>query len=338
MPGHDIVVMGCSAGGTEAFTEVFRNLPGNFPAAIFLVQHVPALGKSWLPRIVSRAGKIPASHAHDGEPIRHGRVYVAPPDRHLLLGRGVMVLGHGPRENGHRPAVDPLFRSAAAAYGPRVVAVVLSGGLDDGTAGLITVKQRGGVAVVQDPDDAADPGMARSAIRSVQVDHVLPAAKIAPLLVRLAGETVQEDGFPMAQMPVSQDSALRGTEDLDRKSPSGPPSVFTCPECGGCLWEITDGRLKRYACHVGHSYTEESMVEEQGKAVEHAMWAAVRILEERLVLAERMADKAHRDGRQLSVTQFERFADDARQRAGMIRSVLVATKADNGERQTGTES
>jgi two-component system chemotaxis response regulator CheB len=251
MIGHDIVLIGCSAGGAEALTGIFARIPRDAPAALFVVQHVSAGAPSVLPRILGRAGELPAGHARDGEPIRHRHVYVAPP------GRGVMVLGRGPRENGHRPAVDPLFQTAAAAHGSRVVAVVLSGGLDDGTAGLIVVKQSRGVAVVQDPDDASTPEMPLSAIRSVEVDHVLPAREIAPLLVRLAGEAAQEDSITMAHATLPWDPALVGTPDLDRRA-SGPPSVFTCPECGGSLWEINDSGLRRFACHVGHVYSEES--------------------------------------------------------------------------------
>jgi two-component system chemotaxis response regulator CheB len=176
MPGHDIVVIGASAGGVEVLSHLVRCLPANFPAAIFVVLHVPAHSPSLLPRILERNGPLPARHPSDGEAIKRGRISIAPPDQRLLLEGGRVRLVRGPRENGHRPAVDPLFRTAPLAFGPRVVGVMLSGNLDDGTAGLAAIKQRGGVTVVQDPEEALYPGMPRSAIESVAVDHILPVA------------------------------------------------------------------------------------------------------------------------------------------------------------------
>jgi two-component system, chemotaxis family, protein-glutamate methylesterase/glutaminase len=192
MPGHDIVVVGASAGGVEALVDLARSVPPDLPAAMFVVLHVPSTGSSALPEILSRQGSLPAAHVKDGEPIELGRIYVAPPDHHLLLRTGHVHLARGPRENGHRPAVDPLFRSAAGEYATRVIGVVLSGALDDGTAGLVAVKGRGGLAVVQEPADALYPAMPGSAIEHVRVDHVLPAAAMGPLLARLTLEPAAE--------------------------------------------------------------------------------------------------------------------------------------------------
>ena len=188
IPGRDIIVIGASAGGVEALSQLARHLPADLPAAVFVVLHVPPYSPGLLPRILSRSRTLPASHPADGEAIRNGRITIAPPDHHLLLEGGRIRLTRGPRENGHRPAVDPLFRTAACSFGPRVVGVVLSGTLDDGTAGLAAIKQRDGVAVVQDPDEALYTGMPRSAMESVAVDYCLPINGIAELLVRLARE------------------------------------------------------------------------------------------------------------------------------------------------------
>ncbi|MCU0518702.1 MAG: chemotaxis protein CheB [Oscillatoria sp. Prado101] len=193
MPGHDIIVIAASAGGVEALTKLASGLPKNLPAALFVVLHIPPQADSVLPRILSRTGTLPASHPIDGQTIERGRIYVAPPDRHLLLGRGHIHLAKGPKENGHRPAADPLFRTAAQAYGRRVVGVVLSGNLQDGTAGLQAVKMRGGVAIAQNPAEALYSGMPRSACQNVAVDGVLPVSEIAAVLVRLASEPVGEE-------------------------------------------------------------------------------------------------------------------------------------------------
>jgi two-component system chemotaxis response regulator CheB len=192
MPGHDIIVVAASAGGVETLCKLASGLPPDLPAAVFVVLHIPPHATSFLPSILSRAGPLPAAHPNDGQAIEHGRIYVAPPDSHLLVKRGHIHLGHGPRENGHRPAADPLFRTAARAYGPRVVGVVLSGNLDDGTAGLLAVKVRGGVAIVQDPSEALYSGMPASASENVAVDWVLPVSEMAALLARLALEPVEE--------------------------------------------------------------------------------------------------------------------------------------------------
>src|SRR5215469_3223411 len=192
LPAYDIIVVGGSAGAVEGFQTLVVALPADFPAAIFFVLHIPVDYPSVLPKILSRAGPLPAQHPMDGEPVRHGRIYVAPPDRHLLLEDGVVRVKRGPRENRHRPAIDPLFRSAARAYGPRVVGIVLTGMLDDGTSGLLTIKHRDGLAIIQDPEEALYPDMPQSACENVSIDYCLPSSEIGPLLARLTSERVKE--------------------------------------------------------------------------------------------------------------------------------------------------
>jgi two-component system chemotaxis response regulator CheB len=323
MPDHDIVVVGASAGGVEALTNLVGSLPADLPASVFVVLHVPASGSSALPDILARHGPLPASHARDGEPIEQRRIYVAPPDHHVLLRRGHVHLARGPRENGHRPAVDPLFRSAAREHATRVVGVVLSGALDDGTAGLLAIKSRGGVAIVQYPEEALYPGMPNNAVEHVDVDHVLPAAAIAGVLARLAAEPATESSGPAPDdMKVEVEVEGFTMEALERGNP-GRPSAFSCPDCNGVLWEIQDGGLVRFRCRVGHAWSPESLLTQQSEALEAALWVALRSLEERAALARRLAEPARRRGHRITATRFQEQAQEAQHAAGLVRRLLL---------------
>jgi two-component system chemotaxis response regulator CheB len=240
MAGRDIIVVGASAGGVEALGQMVRGLPADLPAAVFVVLHVPAHGTSVLPSILRRAGPLPAHHAKDGEPIHPGRLYIAPPDFHMLLKNGHVRLARGPTENSHRPAVDPLFRTAARRYGRRVIGVVLSGVLDDGTAGLLAVKNQGGLAVVQHPDDALYRNMPQNALEQVAVDHAAPAGQLGPLLARLAAEPLPPaaESQVSPEMEMETDMAELELEAMQSFARPGTPSGFACPECNGVLWEL----------------------------------------------------------------------------------------------------
>src|SRR6185437_4874084 len=254
MVGHDIIVIGASAGGIQILQELVGGLPANLPASLFLVIHTSPFSSGLLPQILSRKCKLKVEYAVDERPIEHGKIYVAPPDHHLLVKPQRLCVVRGPKENGFRPAVDPLFRTAARAYGARVVGVILSGGLDDGTLGLTQVKQFGGIAIVQNPDEAPFSSMPESAIQNVEVDHVLSVAQMPSVLTRLAEEPIPEGAEPMSKNnDVGKDIAEMGTEALVTGEIPGTPSGFTCPECGGALWELRGGKLLRFRCHVGHS-------------------------------------------------------------------------------------
>jgi two-component system, chemotaxis family, protein-glutamate methylesterase/glutaminase len=325
MPGHDIIVIGASAGGVEALVTITGALPPALPAAVFVVLHIPAHGPSLLANILSRSGPLKAVHPMDGEEIEHSCIYVAPPDQHLLVEEGKVRLVHGPRENRHRPAVDPLFRSAAQAYGPRVVGVILTGALDDGTAGLLAVKRRGGIAVVQHPQEALYSGMPLSALRNVRVDHTLPLASIGVLLRKLADEEAKEEGSYPGDMEketsiVEMDLSLM--HDSERVG-VGAPSAFSCPGCGGVLWEIQDGAMQRFRCRVGHAYTMESMLAEQSETLENALWAALKTLQESADLSHRMAQQARDRGQQWAAQCFEARLHNVKQRMTLIRQALM---------------
>jgi two-component system chemotaxis response regulator CheB len=320
----------------EALSELFSRLPRDVPASFFVVLHVPDRSTSMLPDILSRRGALTAVHPRDGAPIEPGRVYVAPPGFHLLVKRGAVRLVRGPRENGARPAVDPLFRTAARTYGRRVVAVVLSGTLDDGTAGMQAVKARGGTAIVQDPHEALYAGMPRSAAEHVAVDGVLPLAEIATLLVRLASTAVEEDkggGDVPDDLKPEIDAVEMDPRLVHGDDHPGSPSGYTCPECHGSLWEIQEGELMRYRCRVGHAYSVETLLSEQSTAMEAALWTALRALEERASLSRGMAERMDRRGHSRLAVRYREEEAETQDRAELIRRVLLAGGAAGAEEQ-----
>jgi two-component system chemotaxis response regulator CheB len=314
---HPVVVVGASAGGVEAIRSLAAALPADFQAPVFVVLHIGA-HKSELPWLLNQSGPLRACHPGDGDPIHAGRIYVAPPDHHLLVERGHVRLTRGPRENWARPAVDHLFRSAARAYGPGVIGVVLTGGLNDGTAGLFEVKELGGTTVVQDPDDAADPSMPRSALRHVAVDHCLPLRDIPALLAAKVGKQEHGPFIEGAQVvaPKAREDAMAAEYQL------GNPVAVTCPDCGGALRRTELGTLTQFGCHIGHVYTAEVMVAAQFAAMEWSLAAAMRSLGERGELCRQMAEKARAGKEAGSAAQWTAAMDEAKQRAGVLRELL----------------
>jgi two-component system chemotaxis response regulator CheB len=348
MPQRDIVVIGGSAGGLPALTELMAHLPPQFDACVLVVMHTSAGSDGVLPIIVARATTLPVQFASDRDPIQSGRIYIAPADHHMIVAADGIRVVQGPAENGFRPAIDPLFRTAARAFGPRVIGVVLSGALADGTYGLSMVKHLGGIAIAQDPEEATSPSMPLSAIRQIAVDHVLKVADIAGLLVQLVSEPV-EGGDPIAddneiepQLP-SDETAVAAMEEEH-----GAPSSLTCPDCGGALWEIQDGQVVRYQCHVGHQYAPDSVEAEQRDAVDGALWSAVRVLEEHAELKMRMAGRAAARGLHAVSDGFTVRARAAHEQAQKIRAVLfaggngpgprAALPARGGSRRGGSKS
>jgi two-component system chemotaxis response regulator CheB len=331
MPVRDIVVMGFSAGGIEPLLRLVEALPADFPGAVFVVHHFPPQSVSALPNILQRASALDVVQAVDGDAILPGRICVARPDKHLVLTGGRVCCTNGPREQGHRPAIDPLFRSAARTFGPRVVGVILSGTLDDGTVGLIEIKARGGLALVQEPEEAAYPGMVMSALRSAAVDHVAPARQLAAILDRVArDEAPGQDPLP-PDLPgdfavgsrVAPEPSLAGTAALRNPAALGRPSPMVCPECGGVLFEREQDDFLHFRCHVGHAFSEEAMFTSQSRAVEGALWSAVRALEEKAELSRRLAEQVGRRGLRRAVTQFERTAREAEHGSNIIRQTLL---------------
>ena len=313
---RDIVVVGASAGGVEALIRFVAALPEDLPAAVFVVLHVSPSG-SVLPAILNRHSAIKAIHPEDGVPVEHGRIYVAPANRHLLLEDGRVRVSTGPRQNGHRPAIDPLFRSAAWTYGPRVVGVILSGALDDGTLGCTSIAARGGMTLVQDPVDASYDSMPLSAIAFDSPSHVATAPELGRIVVELA-RGVGENGGAARKRNVPVDETLEGNRD---RRVDGTISPFTCPECSGTLWEVDEGALVRFRCRVGHSYSAGAMDAAQGTAVEAALWTAMRSLEERAALKRHLASRATRSTHRMR-ERYEHDAALAEEHAAVVRRLI----------------
>jgi two-component system chemotaxis response regulator CheB len=326
MTYRDIIVIGTSAGGVVALSEVVRSLAAALPASVFVVCHFPSQGHSRLPEILSRSGALLASHAVDGERFYPGHIYIAPPDYHLLLGpRMQMQLNHGPRENLNRPAIDPLFRSAARYYGPRVIGVILTGGLCDGTAGLMALRASGGIAVVQDPKEASMAEMPRSAALIAGADHTVSLRRIGSLLVELvhsAESTHSGNGEvdPIEQMPGVVDRVMsEQVHDLRKNE----VSIFTCPECGGTLWQVDEAAPLRFRCHVGHAYDGEILLAEKTEALEAAMWTAVRTFREKSVLARQLASRERQAGQTARADRFDERAEQAERDGSLLEGLLL---------------
>ncbi|HEY6348401.1 MAG TPA: chemotaxis protein CheB [Candidatus Angelobacter sp.] len=328
MPRCDIVVIGGSAGAVEAMQVVVSSLPAGLPAAVFMVLHVPSDSPSMLPQILGRAGPLPVKHAEDGELVRPGQIFIAPPDRHLTLNDGVIRVIRGPRENRHRPAIDPLFRSAAKVYESRVIGVILSGHLDDGAAGLNAIHLRGGVVIVQDPEDAIAPQMPRAALQYGGVDYVLPLAEIGPQVADLVNQCRRDTVKHKKSNPESISNEAMENLNVSRPHEGhGVPSAFSCPECSGVLWELNEGELTRFRCRVGHAYTMTALAEDQTDALENALWAAMRALEEKAALSTRLSEGAVDPKMGLRLKE-QAHAD--RDYAGAIRRILFR---DDKEKQ-----
>lgn len=337
MSGYDLIVIGGSAGAVEALTTLVAGLPPDLPAAVCVVVHQAPYAPTRLPEILARSGPLPAVAARDGAPLVPGTIHVSVPDKHLLVvgdgrGGGALRLTNGPRENRTRPAVDPLFRSAALAYGPRTVGVVLSGALDDGMAGLWAVRDRGGLSVVQDPANALVTSMPASALNEVGADHVAAAHEMGPLLGRLARTPAGSAAAPGLEPGTAafeefrREVALAAVDEAAHAGFEryGAPSRFPCPECAGVLWDVSRGQggPLRFRCDTGHAYSPANLAEAQLESVEGALWASLRALENSLQLARVRAEGARLRGMDTLAQRHEVQAEAAQQHAVVVRQLL----------------
>jgi len=325
LPEQRIVVIGASAGGVDALLATVPELPADFPAPVLLVIHIPPETPSLLATILRRRASIRVEEAKDGVQWRNGVVYVASPDHHLLIEDGVIRSARGPRENRHRPAIDPLFRSAALHYGPNVIAVVLTGSLDDGPGGAFTVKQRGGIVMVQDPAEALFPSMPANVLEHVEVDEVVRLDSLVPALVRAVNTPPRPArNVPDRELALEVAMSKLTAEAMEQQERPGKPSAYSCPDCGGVLWEIDDaGEFTRFRCRVGHAFSPETMVAAQSDVLEEALWTAAKTLEETVRLSRRLAATERRRGHEWMAARFDEKEREAAARVEVIRRVLI---------------
>jgi two-component system, chemotaxis family, protein-glutamate methylesterase/glutaminase len=320
-----VIVVGASAGGVRALKELVSKIPADIDAAVLVVMHVEPSGPGLLPQILNNAGPLPSCHPKSGQRVERGHVYVAPPDFHMLVdAQGHIRLSRGAKENRTRPAIDPLFRSAALAFGSEVIGVVLTGYLTDGTAGLFAIKECGGIAVVQDPSDAEVPSMPANAIQHAAVDHCVPLSELASLLVRLTKEPTKREQPAMTDPLKIETKIMENPEEFSRELlKSGEPSVWTCPECHGTLLKLRDGHLVRFRCHTGHGFSAQSLLEGLDEETEAVIWSAVRTLQESALLREHLAQHAREAGREDDAHALLAEAQERLKRAKILRTTII---------------
>jgi two-component system chemotaxis response regulator CheB len=341
MAHRDLVVIGASAGGIEAVQQLLSALPTDLDAAVLIVLHTSSHAGSMIPQIMRRASKLPAIHPEDETRIEKGMIYIAPPNQHMVVEGDRIRIIQGPRENLHRPAIDPLFRSAAASWGRRVIGIILTGSLDDGTVGLMIVRARGGMAIVQDPETAMFDSMPRSALEQVPDAHVLPLQQIPDTIVRLCREEIPEQAIAFVSRNGKPEKETRITEldmsEIENEDRPGRPSAFACPDCGGVLWELEDNGFLRFRCRVGHAFTARHLRAEQRHAVETALWSALRALEESASLYRRMAEKAQSAFHDRTAEKFGERANSTMENARVLRDFLLQVNQGDEERPVTEE-
>ncbi len=328
MESRNIIVVGASAGGFEALKTLVGALPKDFAASIFVVWHMSPDIRGVLPQVLNQFKTVYAANAYDGERIEPNRIYVAPPDRHLLVEQGRVRVTRGPKENRFRPAVDPLFRSAAYAYHNRVIGVVLSGALDDGTAGLWTIKHRGGIAVVQDPNEAEVPSMPENALREVAVDYSVSVSEMAGLLVRLSEEQVAETSEVVMKDDEKIQLEIRIAAETSAFESGimkfGEPTPYTCPECHGVLNTFRDGKLVRFRCHTGHAFSADSLLASVTENIEESLYSAIRGVEESIMLLNHLGDHLAEVNQPKLAAMYFKKAQEAEQRAQLVRNAALS--------------
>ena len=320
MANRDILAVGTSAGGVEALLFLAARLQPDLPASVLVTIHLPSHARSALDELLTRSGPLPATFAKDGDALRKSHIYIAPPNRHLLVDGDHLSLGEGPRENNTRPAIDPMLRSAAVCCGSRAIGVVLTGTLGDGASGLWTIHQAGGITVVQDPKDAAFAEMPQTALNRARPDHIVRLKDVPGLLNSLAHEPAGATKALSRSIKYEVEIARTGRSDMNQMDEFGRRSVLACPDCGGVMWEMDDGDLSRFRCHVGHTYTAELMSLALDESLGRALASALRALEERAALASKLYDQARSGGHDLLAETWARKVKEFERETEIIRS------------------
>ena len=320
---HDVIVIGCSAGGVEALPRIIQQLPHDFPASVCIVQHMAATETPYLVDILRRTTQLPVAWAEQGVRLERGRVYVAPPDLHLLFSDEHLVLARTARENHSRPSIDKLFRSAAATHGTRVIGVLLTGMLDDGVSGLRSIRDAGGLVVVQDPESAAFPDLPARALLALNPDRTLSLDAIGGALVSLTSERTKPQPVPEALAIEARIDHI-GAVDPDHMHQLGTQSTIACPDCQGPMWKIGDERGRRYRCYNGHAATALQMLTASDEQVEAALWSAVRALNDRASTLETLASDSERVGNLQSSATYASRAREARHEAELARTFMLS--------------
>ena len=338
MANRDVVAIGASSGGIEALLFLAKHFPANFPASVLVTVHLAREFNSSLDEILSRAGPLKVQFATDGQPLRKSCIYLAPPDRHLLLNGDYLQLGSGPRENNFRPAVDAMLRSTALCCGGRAIGVILTGTMGDGASGLWALHTCGGITVVQDPNDAKFSEMPETALARITPEHVVPLSEMPELLVRQVNQPAVETRVVPQTLKLEVDIARGGGFHMDKMDKLGHRSVLACPDCHGVMWEINEDLLTRYRCHVGHTYTAELMSVALDESVQAGLASASRALEERLTLARKLQKEASQRGQEgIATMWFQRAREydremrvlrDAIQKMGAVRAKAELASSD----------
>ena len=326
MAGHDIVVIGGSAGGVEALRRICAGLPANLPATVFVVLHISPASRSVMPELLSRAGPLPARHPRDEEATTRGTIYVAPPDMHMLLRPGHVILRRGPLESSSRPAIDSLFRSAAVAYRSRVIGVVLSGLLDDGSAGLMAIKACGGTCVVQEPDDAMWPEMPRNALSHDGLYYRATVAELPALLTRLVREAPGEMPPIPHHLIVQAATAARELAATPGRTQAGRRTPPCCPQCGGVLVEVPGAQTSRFRCPLGHAAPVEAPVASREGELDRALQSALRMHRDRVVMFRRMQQSSEAQGFTYSAERWRAGADESAEAAQVIADAMATLR------------
>lgn len=322
---HDIIVAGASMGGVEALLELVSGLPSDFPASLFCVMHFLSGTRSSLNELLGKRTPRQVIVPQDMERIKKGVIYLARPDHHMAIQTGVIRMVNGPKVNRWRPAIDPLFESAAVAYTSRVIGIVLSGLLDDGTIGLAAIKKCGGITMVQALEDALVPDMPQSALKNVDIDYSLPAAEIGKKLNELSHKRAGPGSAAPENLKESVGSAINiMTMKKIKEHNKGKLAAVSCPECGGPIWEQKENGITSYECQVKHKFTLKSLLSSQDDNIEDSLWHATMVLEQRARMFSEMANDERRRGRLKTAEQDEENAKKAMSYAQTIRKLLAS--------------